>query len=72
VEIIRVSWFRIPNKEEVEIEERKIKRGYGKVKRISDDVEPSPFDDAEKITMDENKTTDTNIDQVVDYSDDDD
>jgi hypothetical protein len=72
VEIIRVSWFRIPNKEEVEIEERKIKRGYGKVKRISDDVEPSPFDDAEKITMDENTTTDTNIDQVVDYSDDDD
>jgi hypothetical protein len=64
-----MSWFRIPNKDKVEEEERKIKRGYGKVKRISDDVvEPSPFDDSITI-MDEDKTTDTNIDQVVDYDD---
>jgi hypothetical protein len=64
-----MSWFRIPNKDKVEEEERKIKRGYGKVKRISDDVvEPSPFDDVITI-MDEDKTTDTNIDQVVDYDD---
>jgi hypothetical protein len=67
-----MSWFPIP-KDKLEQEEKIIKRGYGKVKRISErkDYDMLPSDDDEGIDMDEDKTRDTNLDQEVDYSDDD-
>ena len=65
-----MSWFPSIPKDKLEQEEKKIKRGYGKVKRVSENNDMLPSDD-QTLDMDEDKTRDTNLDQEVDYSEDD-
>ena len=64
------GWFKIPVSDS---EIKAYKRKYGKVRRLSEQMEYDqlPSDESTIDQHDEEKTMDTNIDEVVDYDDND-